>query len=509
MGKNLLLLITTSILFATVFECQSLAQSRKIDVSKFSSFQVDSLSSLILLKQNIKNSDIDLLTDLYRKSLKINAPRYDILDTVIFLSKKADYKSGLARAYDRKGLNYRYQTDYLKSLEFHKKALSIYGHTKDTLGKMICLNNLGVVLRKINNEAEAMRYYITALNLAEITNNERNIAISSNGIGNVHLNMEDYPNAMKYFRKALEIEYKHNNKRGINYDLANIAETFMKLNELDSSLAYYKLALDIGEKRMYKSDISIDYYNMGMVYLKMDSIRKAEEFFLMSIPRLEKYQSDRYLSKVYIELGETKIKQKEYKLAEKYIEKGLKMAEEAHTYETLIEGYELFSEFYEETKNPIKALKYFKDGTIIRDSIMSAKNRQNIAAMEIIYENRIKDQEIEKYQYELMFLKTRKKIHFLIILFLVLISFALIINTRLKKKNNTLLINEMRNDIQTYVNRLEELELQQKPMNEEDERQILKITLKNLVYLKEKLTYSFLYHKDLKMKKSLRSFLFR
>lgn len=479
-NKNLLVFYLTLIVLLPLFIGTNTAHAsdNQLYFTDLNSQKIDSLSLVIMAKREITPRDIDSLAKLYKKSLKIKPARYDLLDSIIYLSDKIDYKIGLAKAMNRKGLNYRYKSDYLKALEFHKKALSIYKQTNDSIGKMICLNNLGVVLRKINNEQESMKYYFEALKIGENSNNQRSVAISLNGIGNVFLNMSEYAKAMEYFRKALQIEYLRNNKKGINYDLSNIGETFLLQNELDSALFYYEEALQIGKERMYKSDIAIDYFNLGMVYQKMGKLKQSENLYLKSLPILEKYNSNRYLSKTYIKLGENYTYQLDFTNAFKYLKTGIEIARETHTYESLIEGYNSLSYLFQIQNKLSEAIYYLKKSDILKDSIIDIKSHQSIAALEIIHENRIKNKEIENYQNEIDLHKSQRILFFLVIAFFIILTVVIIIITSLRRKNNILVINQMHNDIQTYINRLEELELQNKPNNIKDERALYKHNVK-------------------------------
>jgi ATP/maltotriose-dependent transcriptional regulator MalT len=440
---------------------------------KLTSSQLDSLY-LKTLDTDVRPSTIDLLMDIYKKSIKIRPIRADILDTIIHFSTQLNYTEGLAQAYDRKGLNARYDSKFIESLKLHKKALTYFERTSDSLGLMICLNNLAVVLRKLNHEQEAMKYYIRSLDLAKKANNERSEAISLNGIGNVFLNMGQYQKALPYFREALAIEERRNNLRGINYDLSNIGEVFLLKGNYDSSLYYYQKSMEVGQQRAYKADIAVDFYNLGMVYQKMGDLQKSNEFFFQSHPKFIEYKVNRYLSKSYIKLGQNYTALGNYEKAKQYLEEGLAISRNIQSAENLIEAYESLSQLHRSQKDFAQALEFYQAGQALNDSIKSEETKRNIAALESLYQSDIKDKEIQKMSVDLQLQKFQNLIQFLVLGFLLMISIVVIVIARLRAKNNRLIISQMRTDIRDYVNRLKELETQGENSGKEDERAVFR-----------------------------------
>lgn len=475
--KNRFLFLLSALIYFH-FQVFAISETTVLDTrafleKKITSAQIDSLY-VVNLSQVQTPSSIDLLMDIYRKSIKVKPIRVDILDTIVYFAEQLNYTKGLAEAYDRKGLNARYDSKFEESLKLHKIALGLYEKTSDTDGIMICLNNLAVVLRKLNHEQESMKYYIRSLDLAKQTGNKRSEAISLNGMGNVFLNMGQYSKALPYFRQALAIEEECQNLRGINYDLSNIGEVFLLQGTYDSSLYYYQKSLIIGEQRNYKADIAVDYYNLGMVYQKMGDLHKSNEFFNKSLPKFTEYKVNRYLGKAYIKLGQNYTALGSYALAEKYLNLGLAISEEIKSAENLIEAYDSFSKLYQKNKDFKNALGFFMAGQNLSDSVKGEETKRNIAALETLYNSDLKDREIRNISVELQLQKFRNLIQILILGFLLIISIVLIFVARLRTKNNKLIISQMRNDIREYVHKLKELEEQNDKESIEDERSIFR-----------------------------------
>ncbi|OYT16096.1 MAG: hypothetical protein B7C24_09550 [Bacteroidetes bacterium 4572_77] len=433
----------------------------KILYSKPSSQVLDSLFQQAQLDFS-DSAQVDIMLKIYKKTIRSRPIRHDILDTAIFLAQKINYKIGLADGYNKKGLNYRYALDYQESVDYHRKALHYYEQTTDTFGRIKCLNSLGVSLRRMNYERNAMDHYIEALRLSRLINSDRSIAVALNGIGNVYVNIEQYQQAMPYFREALAIEQKSNNNRGINYDLSNIGEVFMYQNQYDSALNYYSKALEIANNLNHKDNASIIYNCIGKLYQGKKQYEKSNIYYDWGIEKFKEFGGKRYLSNTYINMGVNYNRLSNSRMAKKYITEGLQIAQEINSRENIILGFDALSHYYEKEGQYDLALYNYRDGIALRDSVNIEKTKSHIAELETIYENERKDNRIKEYQYQSELENRRKLTLWMLISFLVIAVFVLFYLYQVKRRNSKLEMEQMRNDIQEYIQRLEDFEIQSK-----------------------------------------------
>ena len=454
-----------ALLFITLPSCNknkkdsvdNLTEYKEALQQKLNSQLLDSLynKALLLPPDAIK---IDIILRIYKKSIRNRPIRYDMLDTALYLAKAINYNNGIAAAYDKKGINSRYQIKYRESVNYHKQSLIFWEKTTDTIGKIKSLNSLGVSLRRLNNEKEAMNYYVDALKLAKAVNHTKSIAVALNGIGNVFVNINQYNKALPYFKEALEYEKKLDNKKGINYDLSNIGEVFVFMHEYDSAELYYHQALEIAKELNYKDNISTNYNCIGYLYQQKGDLDESNKYYSLAIPKLEEYNGKRYLSNTFINLGSNYTDLQNYKQALPYIKGGLNLAIKINSPENIILGYTTLSKYYNGTSNYNLALINYKKSITLRDSIQTQESKQNIATLEAVYENEIKDKRIKNLQYQANMQKIQSIMQLIFIVFLLLLVSGLFVFYRLKRKNNLLVVVQMRNDIQEYIQRIENFE---------------------------------------------------
>jgi len=463
--ERFLLFCFSAIVLFSIISCNenlpktntSILEINEILSEKPNSETLDSLFNVVL-ELPLDSSRVDVLINIFRKSVRQRPLRVDVLDTALNNALKINYTNGIAESYSRKGLNARYDLKYAESVDLHKLALKYYKQTTDTFGTVKCLNSLGVSLRRLNYEREAIAYYLDALELSKAIKSDKSVSIAMNGIGNVFVNINQYEKALPYFRGAMALELKNGNKKGVNYNLSNIGEVYMFQKKYDSALYYYFEALEIAEEINHKDNASIIYNCIGLTYQKKKQFQKSIEYYNLALPKLLKFRGKRYLSNTYINLGVDFLELKEYKKAYKNIKEGLSLALEINSPENILLGYKTLSDYYNETSNFDLAFRNYKKSVALRDSINSSETKQNIAALETIYENERKDKEIKNYQYQALLGEKQNFNLIVFIVFLLIVVIGLAIFSQLKRRNNKLIIDQMRNDIQEYLHRINEFE---------------------------------------------------
>lgn len=458
-------LLAFTILLISLFACgkknnTSFSDPQSLNyklIKKQKSVNIDSLYQVISLKKEDTVKVIDLII-VFKLSIKNKPIRNDILNDALQVSRNINYETGIANCLNTKGVNARYQHEYLKSVKLHKEALPYYKKSWDIESRIKNLNSLGVSYRKLNMEEDALIYYFEALNLSEKVEHTRSMAMALNGIGNAYLNQNKYNQAKTYFKLALNLESLNNNEKGMGYDYSNLGEVYMYEKKYDSSYAYHMKSLKIAKKLGYKDNVAIINNTLGKMFQYKGEYEKSLNYYDKALPVLKKFRSHRYLSNTLINKGICNFKLKQYDKAEDNIQKGLIIAKKIASKENIILGFGALSKLYNEKSNYKKAFKEYKLMTTYRDSMFNIHSDNNIVAMGIKYDSEKKDQEIHQLYLESKVHKSRVLIDFLIIGLLVLLGFFFIFYNRLRLKNKQLEIEEMRNNIQEYLGEISRLE---------------------------------------------------
>ncbi|MCF6222864.1 MAG: tetratricopeptide repeat protein [Flavobacteriaceae bacterium] len=414
---------------------------------------IDSLYQVVAQTEN-DTIKINNLISIFNLSIRNRPIREDILEEAFKISRSIDYPAGIANSLRRKGVNARYDHYYLKSLKLHKEALPFYEKSWDVNEKVKNLNSLGVTYRRLNIEDEAIKYHLEALKLSEKTGYTKSMAIALNGIGNAYVTLKKYDEAIKYFKLSLKLNQINNNERGKGYSYSNLGEAFMYKQQYDTAFYYHEKSIEIAKKAKNKNDIAIIYSSIGLMFQHKNELNTALDYYFKAIPILTKYKSKRLLSFTLINTGIIYRKLEDYKKSKEYIMSGLELSTEIGSKGNLVLGYEALSELMESKGNYDNALKEYKLMTVYRDSIFNIQSENNIVAMNIKFDSDKKDEKIEKLNLEVKIDDNRNIILFLTIGLLLLISVFSYLYYRMRFKNNNMLIDNMRNQIQEYLNQI-------------------------------------------------------
>ena len=90
---------------------------------KFTKNQIDSLFTELKVKPNT-TTKVDDLISLYKKANRSKIKSEVIINEAITISEKLFYLKGLGKSYNRRGLVARYNNDFERSVNDHKRALS-------------------------------------------------------------------------------------------------------------------------------------------------------------------------------------------------------------------------------------------------------------------------------------------------------------------------------------------------------------------------------------------------
>ncbi len=436
----------------------------------------DPLDSLyqIVHKQENTPQKVDALLELSAEDNKNLRP--DILEEALEIAGKIYYIDGIAKAYDLKGLKERRKNNFLKSVEYHKRALSFFEKSTDTAAKINCIHNLSVSLRKLNFDKEAYKHYIQALDLAKKIHDSAQIAMIYNGIGNVYVNTEEYDKALYYFRKSYEIEQKRKNLKGQDYNLANIGEVYMLKNQMDSAHYYLDKTLTL-EKIIYKPDkLGVIYNLMGQLYKREGNCAKSIDYYDKALPLLEKRNIKRYMANTLINKGICQTNLGFYKPGLKNIQKGIDLAEEIKSVENISLGYSAMVNYYARQKKYKEALDAYKKATDYHNKIVNLNTKQSILTTQVIYETKEKDEQIKKLALEKELERKHSKQNYLRLIYTSLASLIIIaflyLFFRLRRKNTDLELAHKNAEIQNYIMKIKEMESKMKEGNTQTEEEL-------------------------------------
>ncbi len=290
----------------------------------------DSLRNVIKTTRN-DSAKVQALIGLANEYKNNNA------DTAIILCKQAEglslkigYINGIANSQHLAGWCNYFKGDYPEALELFFKALALWEkrskNADSTLLKMIAekkselFNNTGSVYFEMGQIEKALSYYTKGLESAESFNIKEQMVTSIGNIGIFYDQIGDYRKAMAFYKRALKLNEELGRKKGIGNNLGNIGGMYYSQKQFNIAIDYYMKAMKIFEEIDYKYGVAVNLTNIGSVYTDLNQWQKAKEFYVRSLEiskEIKNMQEIRdlnmYISDVCEHLGEDKEALKYYK----------------------------------------------------------------------------------------------------------------------------------------------------------------------------------------------------
>ncbi len=320
-----------------------------------------------------------------------------------------DKDSSLAKTFNNLGMVYQAQGNFDKALIFYEKALSIDKKLGIKKGMAKCFNNIGLIYYYKGEYNEALKYYFESLKIKEKLNDIKGISVCFNNIGLIHYFTKNWEKAIEYYKKSLEIKKKIGNKKGVAICYNNIGNIHIQKKEYNQAIIYYQKSLEIKEDIRDKKGISEAYNNIGLVYNYKGDYKKSIQYLKKAL-EIKTAMGDmngiaiafENIADIYIKIASSSSNNDTintyYKKAIDAANRGLGISNEIGALATKKVLFKKLSKAYQGIKDHLNALMYYKLYKNANDSIFSIKKMEQLQKIEVQYQVKKKQQEIEKQE---------------------------------------------------------------------------------------------------------------
>ncbi len=404
-------------------------------------------------------------------------------------SKKANSKTGIARAYNNLAIIYREKADYNKAFEFNFKALKIrekindiegvsnsyaglgecylllgkndsalYYHgkrvefLKNAKNKVLLADayrSLGIVYRNIEDYKNAIKNLLNAAKVSEEINDSTQMAYAYNSIGIVYRRMTEYEKALEYLFKSLKIKEKTNNLRGVAKSYQNIGNVYMKMEENEKAMKYYKLDYGICVDLKDSLGIAHELVNLGVIYSNINKIEKAIQNYKQALEIFDNIGNEKDKIVLYINLADDLNDINKLDESIKYAKLALDLSKKYSSLYQKKEAYLLLYSGFGKKGEYLKSLNCYKKYVTLNDSINELRRNLEVEELLTKYETEKKEQTIKQQEIEIAKEKAENEKNELIIkntriviiaislgvLLLLIVLFFVIRSYRQKQKN--------------------------------------------------------------------------
>jgi len=301
--------------------------------------------------------------------------------------------------------------------------------------------SLGKIYLQNNTYDKALIYLKTAQSIADTLKLKKEIIEVDYLLGRLYMNIPNFENTIKQFRKTIEEAKEIADSSTIADVYGSLGITYSKQGKIDSSMIFYQKALKIFDKIHEDKKKQPTYINIGDYFLEIKQPDSALYYFKLSLQIDSIYQT-RAIATIYINIGLAYSQKKNFKKAIKYYRKSLKIARKYSYRYVIYANYLEISRIYEKLRKPDSALYYYKQYSVLKDSIYNAEVLDKINKYQTFAELEKKDKEIALSKSQLEIIKekergTRFKNYLLLFFGLFSILFGLILFWRQRSINRS------------------------------------------------------------------------
>lgn len=395
---------------------------------------IDSLENLIAGARD--TSKVNLMIRLSGYYYRIEPNRsIEISEDALQLAQQMEFKRGAAKAYNLMGVVYSSLGNFAMGLENYLQALAIFEELGEKLSVGITSNNIGTIYRGMGNYSEAIHFYQRSLAISEELNNYQGKVIALNNIGNIYFDWQKYNLAEEYFRRTLSLLEAAGDESRIAVLLNNLGNICVEEEKYDSALIFFSRSLDLNQEIGDRKGILNSLKNMGDLYRNLDDPAKARKKYEEALEIATGLGDRRNISYLSIRLGELHAGENMTGPALASFHKGLSTAIDIESANLKKEAYLEISDFYGRTGRYDSALWYYKQYTVVKDTLFNQDSRKELSEMQTIYETEKKEREIQIQKLKIQ--QQQNAIYYIAfsILFLVILAYLIFNRYKLKQKH--------------------------------------------------------------------------
>ncbi|HMQ46966.1 MAG TPA: adenylate/guanylate cyclase domain-containing protein [Saprospiraceae bacterium] len=233
---------------------------------------------------------------------------------------------------------------------------------------------------------KALDYYQQSLSIAEELGKERRVGRLLGNIANIYVNMGDSPKALEYCQQSDAIAKAIGDIEQSSRVLLYYGVIYVNEGDFDKALDYFQRSLAIKEELGSKGDVATLLGNIGVVYANKGDFPHALEYFQRNLEAWSELGNRREVSLAYLNLSGLNLELRNYQQAIHCGETGLQIAKEVGELSYEQNFNEQLYGIYKKMGNSKKALEYYEQAAMLKDSLFNVENTRKMARLEMQYD---------------------------------------------------------------------------------------------------------------------------
>lgn len=402
-----------------------------------SNFQVDSLKAAIenpAATDSLKIDAYSNLFDFYKFKNEDSARFY--VQALYTFSKKNQNNFGLSQYHYSRGFFHHKTAQYDSVVGCLNKSLYFADKLQNKKLQAKLHLRLGGAFSRLGKPDSALIHNKIAIQLAKSSKNHVHLALGLLEMGNIYIYSNRYDKALAKYQAVDSILSIHDpTNPNLGYALSNIGLIYVELDKPQKALPYFERAKAMHKKSGFLEGLAssnqeigkiyhqlndyekaIDYYNQALAYYNEsgNSFMLAQNYVLLGETFLELKQADEaitnfqnalllnsdgknsiVLAQNYVLLGKAYLAKKDYTKSIYFSRKAINAGQGAQDIDARMNAQWMLSEAYSKAGKSDSAYAALSHYVVLKDSLTSLRNIENIQKLETQYQTEKKEQHIE------------------------------------------------------------------------------------------------------------------
>ena len=260
---------------------------------------------------------------------------------------------------------------------FSQKSRLLAKNINYPLGEVRAIANIARAYYVKGSYDLSLTYTLQAKSASEKINDKFGLASVSNNIGLIHLTQNKIQEAIKDFLTALDlaVEARNINTQATAY--INLGIAYSELNQLDIALKYLGTGLEYCRKYKLHTYVVMIMNHTAETHYKIKQYDKAIDYYL-SVLNYKEYQSDWENSFAYSGIARVELERGNQTLTIENAKKALYYAERVNAKFDISRALQILSEGYAKAGDYRNAFKYLELEKAYSDSLFSEAREKEI-----------------------------------------------------------------------------------------------------------------------------------
>ncbi len=273
-----------------------------------------------------------------------------------------------------------------------KKDLEIAKIKEDT-SQIANLNiKLGDFFKELELYSEAIKNYQAYQELNKT--NDTSLVYVLNALASINLDLKKFSEAQKYSRKGLQISEDIHYSKGIAQANALLGSIEEKQQHYDDALRFQKISLSIFQKLNDSTGLAQVYENIGSVYEDLEEYNVAYQHFKMAHAFAKSSEGDLQIN-IINNLGDVNRKTENYSKALNYTNQALQLAQQTENESQIESALKDLARTHADLGDFEKAYAFLNNQSIVNEEELMQRNAEMVSAMQVLYEVKEKEAELE------------------------------------------------------------------------------------------------------------------